>query len=68
MPRKRTPEQSRLLAVVSTIETWAQAFERDTDEALARCRRELVVGIGASVSGGVIVGAIIGAILGRRRG
>ena len=67
MPRKRTPEQSRLLAVVTTIETRAQAFERDTDVALARCRRELVVGVGASVSGGLIIGAVIGALLGRRR-
>lgn len=67
MPRKRTPEQARLLAIVSTIEARAQDFERDTDAALARCRRELVVGVGASVSGGVLVGAIIGALLGRRR-
>ena len=67
MPRKRTPEQARLLAIVSTIETRAQDFERDTHAALARCRRELVVGVGASVSGGVLVGAIIGALLGRRR-
>ncbi len=66
MPRKRTPEQARLLAIVSTIEARAQDFERDTDAALARCR-ELVVGVGASVSGGVLVGAIIGALLGRRR-
>lgn len=68
MPRKRTPEQARLLAIVSTIEGRAQDFERDTDVALARCRRELVVGVGASVSGGLIIGAVIGALLGGRRG
>jgi hypothetical protein len=68
MSRKRTPEQNRLLAIVSTIEARAQVFERETDAALARCRRELMVGVGASVSGGVLVGALLGAILGRRRG
>lgn len=68
MPRKRTHEQSRLLAIVSTIEVGAQGFERDADEALARCQRELLLGVGASLSGGVLLGAIIGAVLGRRRG
>jgi hypothetical protein len=68
MPRKRTPEQARLLAIVSTIEARAQDFERNTDAALARCRRELAVGVGASVSGGLFIGAVIGALLGRRRG
>ncbi len=66
MPRKRTPEQNRLLAVVSTIETRAQVFERDMNEALDTCRREIALGVGVSLSCGVLLGAVIGALLGRR--
>ncbi len=66
MGRKRTPEQRRLLAVVSTIELQAQEFERDMDDALATLGRELLLGVGASLSGGLVLGAAIGALLGSR--
>ena len=45
MPRKRTPEQNRLLTVVSTIEARAQVFERDMNETLDTCRREIALGV-----------------------
>jgi hypothetical protein len=66
MPRKRTPEQDRLLTVVSTIETRAQVFERDMNETLDTCRREIALGVGVTLSGGILLGAVIGALLGRR--
>ena len=63
---KMTTEETKLNNALYEVEDQERAFALNSRDVLIRFRRQILTGLGISITGGLVLGGMIGLIAGRR--